>query len=47
MDRGEINDEEANLHPQSNMLAGCLGMKYDAPPVDIHIVPTPASTGDV
>jgi PPM family protein phosphatase len=46
VDRGEINDEEANLHPQSNILLGCLGMKSTPPPVDIHLIPR-MMTGDV
>lgn len=39
VDRGEINEMEANLHPQSNILLGCLGMKSTPPPVDIHLIP--------
>ena len=39
MDRGEINEMEANLHPQSNILLGCLGMKSTPPPVDTHLIP--------
>ncbi len=46
VDRGEINEEEANLHPQSNILLGCLGMKSTPPPVDIHLIPR-MMTGDV
>ena len=39
VDRGEISETEANFHPQSNILLGCLGMKSTPPPVDIHLVP--------
>jgi PPM family protein phosphatase len=46
VDRGEINETEANLHPQSNILLGCLGMKSMPPPVDIHLIPR-MMTGDV
>lgn len=46
VDRGEINDDEANMHPQSNILLGCLGMNSTPPPVDIHLVPC-LQTGDV
>ena len=30
VDRGEITEEEANVHPQSNILMGCLGTEDDA-----------------
>lgn len=39
VDRGEIDEFEANLHPQSNILLGCLGMKTTPPPVDVHLIP--------
>jgi serine/threonine protein phosphatase PrpC len=39
VDRGEIDEEEANFHPQSNILLGCLGMKSSPPPIDVHFVP--------
>jgi len=39
VDRGEISEAEANIHPQGNILLGCLGMKSTPPPVDIHLVP--------
>ncbi len=39
VDRGDISEEEANLHPQSNILLGCLGMRTTPPPVDIHLTP--------
>jgi len=33
VDRGELTEEEANVHPQSNILMGCLGAEED-PPAD-------------
>ena len=36
--RGEITEEEANVHPQSNILMGCLGTETE-PPVDVHFIP--------
>ena len=38
VDRGEITAEEANVHPQSNILLGCLGTEND-PPIDFHLIP--------
>jgi serine/threonine protein phosphatase PrpC len=38
VNRGEITEEQANVHPQSNILMGCLGIEND-PPVDIHFIP--------
>jgi serine/threonine protein phosphatase PrpC len=35
VDRGELTEEEANVHPQSNILMGCLGAEDD-PPADVH-----------
>ncbi|MBB3176778.1 PP2C family serine/threonine-protein phosphatase [Variovorax sp. Sphag1AA] len=46
VDRGEIDEEEASLHPQSNILLGCLGMKSTPPPVDVHLIPK-LQPGDV
>lgn len=46
VDRGEIDEEEASLHPQSNILLGCLGMKSTPPPVDVHLIPS-LQPGDV
>ena len=43
--RGEITEEQANVHPQSNILMGCLGTDSD-PPVDIHFIPK-LRAGDV
>ncbi|TWO66984.1 serine/threonine-protein phosphatase [Caenimonas sedimenti] len=37
VDRGELTEEEANVHPQSNILMGCLGAEED-PPGDIHFI---------
>jgi serine/threonine protein phosphatase PrpC len=36
--RGEITEEEASIHPQSNILMGCLGTE-DEPPVEYHCIP--------
>jgi len=36
--RGEITEEQANSHPQSNILMACLGTETD-PPVDVHFIP--------
>jgi serine/threonine protein phosphatase PrpC len=35
VDEGQINEEEANNHPQSNLLTGCLGTHQD-PPVTLN-----------
>ena len=37
VDKGEITEEEANVHPQSNMLMGCLGTPED-PPMTHHYI---------
>ena len=37
VDKGEITEEEANIHPQSNILMGCLGTEDD-PPMDVHYI---------
>ena len=37
VDKGEISEEEANVHPQSNILMGCLGSDDD-PPTDLHFI---------
>lgn len=37
VDRGEISEAEANNHPQSNILMGCLGTEDD-PTVDTHFI---------
>jgi serine/threonine protein phosphatase PrpC len=38
VDRGELTEEEANVHPQSNILMGCLGGEEE-PPTDLHHIP--------
>ncbi|RYX95753.1 MAG: serine/threonine-protein phosphatase [Comamonadaceae bacterium] len=38
VDRGEITEDEANVHPQSNILMGCLGTE-DPPPLESHFIP--------
>ncbi len=38
VDKGEISEEEATNHPQSNILMGCLGAE-DAPPIAQHYIP--------
>lgn len=35
VDEGQINEEEANVHPQANLLTGCLGTQQD-PPIALH-----------
>ena len=42
--RGEITAEQANSHPQSNILMGCLGTETE-PPVDVHFI-AKLRTGD-
>ncbi len=38
VDKGLISEEEANSHPQSNILMGCLGAEQ-APPIAQHFIP--------
>ncbi|WP_332777529.1 PP2C family protein-serine/threonine phosphatase [Polaromonas sp.] len=38
VDKGELTEEEANVHPQSNILIGCLGTE-DQPPIARHFIP--------
>ena len=38
VEKGELTEEEANVHPQSNILMGCLGSEDD-PPADLHFIP--------
>ena len=38
VDEGQITEEEANTHPQSNLLTGCLGTFQD-PPLTLHHIP--------
>ena len=35
VDDGQLTEEEANVHPQSNLLTGCLGTQQD-PPLTLH-----------
>jgi PPM family protein phosphatase len=37
VDAGQLTEEEANVHPQSNILMGCLGAEED-PPADVHFI---------
>lgn len=37
VNRGEITEEEAHVHPQSNILMGCLGTETD-PPLQQHFI---------
>lgn len=37
VNRGELTAEQANFHPQSNILMGCLGTEKD-PPIDTHFI---------
>ncbi len=45
VNRGELTEEQANVHPKSNILLGCLGAEKD-PPVDVHFIPQ-LRAGDV
>jgi len=38
VDRGELTPEQAQNHPKSNILVGCLGAESD-PPVSLHHIP--------
>ena len=37
VDEGQITEEEANVHPQSNLLTGCLGAHQDPPLSQTHV----------
>ena len=37
VNRGDITAEEANFHPQSNILMNCLGTEKE-PPIDTHFI---------
>ena len=37
VDKGELTEQEARVHPQSNILMGCLGSE-DEPPADLHFI---------
>lgn len=39
VDKGELTEDEANVHPQSNILMGCLGTEDD-PPMGTHYIPS-------
>jgi serine/threonine protein phosphatase PrpC len=45
VDRGEITEAEANTHPHSNILVGCLGAESD-PPAASHLI-SQLQPGDV
>ncbi|SFE28382.1 Serine/threonine protein phosphatase PrpC [Paracidovorax wautersii] len=45
VDRGEICEAEASMHPRANVLVGCLGMERD-PPVATHCI-SQLKPGDV
>ena len=38
VDKGELTEDQANTHPQSNILMGCLGTD-NSPPVGAHMIP--------
>ncbi len=44
VESGEITDADANVHPQSNILTGCLGTE-ESPPISQHFIPQ-LRTGD-
>jgi serine/threonine protein phosphatase PrpC len=35
VDEGKITEDQANTHPQANLLTGCLGTQQD-PPISLH-----------
>lgn len=37
MDEGKLSEEQANSHPQANLLTGCLGTQADPPVTLAHI----------
>jgi len=39
IDRGELSEVEASIHPQANILVGCLGMATTPPPVETYCIP--------
>lgn len=39
VDKGEITESQANYHPKSNILMGCLGTEAD-PPKTTHFIPS-------
>ncbi len=44
IEEGKITDEQANTHPQANLLTGCLGTSQD-PPISVSEIPY-LETGD-
>ena len=38
VDKGELTEDQAAVHPQSNILMGCLGTESD-PPIAYHFIP--------
>jgi serine/threonine protein phosphatase PrpC len=44
INEGQLTEEEANTHPQSNLLTGCLGTQQDPPNAVHHI--TQLEVGD-
>ena len=38
IDKGELTEDEANIHPQSNILMSCLGTE-ESPPIGYHFIP--------
>ena len=45
VNRGELTEEQANVHPQSNILLGCLGSENE-PPIDVHLI-SKLRSGDI
>lgn len=37
VDKGELTEDQANTHPQSNILMGCLGTE-NPPPIGTHLI---------
>lgn len=37
VNKGELTDEQARAHPQSNILVGCLGSELE-PPIENHSI---------
>ena len=38
VDKGEMTEDQAKVHPQSNILMGCLGTE-EVPPISQHFIP--------
>jgi serine/threonine protein phosphatase PrpC len=38
VDKGELTEQEASVHPKSNILTGCLGTETE-PPITLHFIP--------